>query len=135
MINYIAIVVAAVIVYVIGAVWYSPLLFGKQWMKLQGFTKKNLTKAKKRGMAKAYILTFAAVLVMTWVLGLLVEAFSGGSFAGGMIVGFWVWLGFLATTQIGMVFWENKPFSLYLLNTAHYLVVLALAGGILAVWG
>ena len=134
MVNYIAIIVATIIGYAIGALWYSPLLFGTQWMKLQGFTKRDMLRAKQRGMAKTYILTFIAVLVMTWVLSLLVEVFGNGNFWSGMLVGFWVWLGFLATTQIGMVFWEDKPFSLYLLTTAHYLVTLVLAGGILAVW-
>ena len=134
MVNYIAIIVATIIGYAIGALWYSPLLFGTQWMKLQGFTKRDMLRAKQRGMAKAYILTFIAVLVMALVLSLLVEVFGNGNFWSGALVGFWVWLGFLATTQIGMVFWEDKPFSLYLLTTAHYLVTLVLAGGILAVW-
>ena len=32
------VIVTALIGYIIGALWYSPLLFGKQWMKLTGKT-------------------------------------------------------------------------------------------------
>ncbi|MBI3026774.1 DUF1761 domain-containing protein, partial [Candidatus Woesearchaeota archaeon] len=51
-----------------------------------------------------------------------------------VVLGFWVWIGFLATTQIGMVLWEGKPIKLYIINTLHYLVVLAVMSAILAVW-
>ena len=69
---------------------------------------------------------------MSYVLARFVG--GSGSFATGAITGFWIWLGFLATTMINVVLWENKPFTLYLLQAAHYLVGLALMGGILAVW-
>ncbi len=35
-INYVAVAAAAVGAFVLGALWYSPLLFGKEWMKLRG---------------------------------------------------------------------------------------------------
>lgn len=35
-VNYLPIVVAAVVSMVLGGLWYSPLLFGKIWMNLQG---------------------------------------------------------------------------------------------------
>ncbi len=134
MVNYVAILVTAIVGYVIGMLWYSPLLFGKQWMKLSGLTDKDMAAAKARGMAKAYVGMFITLLVMTFVLEMFIDYAGAATFAAGAILGFWVWLGFLGTTQLGMVFWQNKPFTLYLLNTAHYLVALAVMGGILAVW-
>ena len=46
-VNNIAVVAAAAVSMVIGAAWYSPLLFGKLWMKLSGMTEMQLAEAKK----------------------------------------------------------------------------------------
>jgi hypothetical protein len=52
-INYLAVLVAALVSMVIGGLWYSPLLFGNIWMKLSGITQKDVEKAKKQGMMKS----------------------------------------------------------------------------------
>ena len=51
-VNYLAVLVAAIVNMVVGALWYSPLLFGKAWMKLTGFNKKQLKKAKEKAKKK-----------------------------------------------------------------------------------
>jgi hypothetical protein len=134
MVNYLAVFVVAVFGYVIGMLWYSPVLFGKQWMKLSGISEKSIKEQNKRGMAVKMVGAFIAVLVMSFVLAWLVGILRITYFSNGAMFGFYVWLGFLATTQLNIVFWQNKPFTLYLLNTVHYLVALVLMAGILAVW-
>src|SRR3989344_4857515 len=133
-INYLAVLVSAVIGMVIGALWYSPLLFGKLWMRLSGMTEKQLNEAKKKGMGKMYLIAFIAVLLMTYVLAHFVDYTDSNTFTKGMQTGFWLWLGFFVPILVGSVLWENKSFKLYLLNVIHYLVVLIILGGILAVW-
>ena len=131
--NYLAIIGSAVVAYVVGALWYSPFRFGKQWTKMMKFNSKDVPNIKQKAM-QGYIGTFIATLVMAYVLAHFVDYLQATTFLSGMATGFWIWLGFLATTMIGGVFWDNKPFALYLLNVAHYLVALMLMGGILAVW-
>ena len=46
-INYLAVLIAALASYVLGALWYSPVLFGKLWMKLSKIDPKNMDAAKK----------------------------------------------------------------------------------------
>ncbi len=131
--NYIALLVTAIVGYIIGALWYSPLLFGKLWCKLSGFTKKDMNKAKNDGkMWIRYVTMFVSTLIMTAVLAI----FTAGetTFNGGALIGGWIWLGFLATTMLGMVLWNNKPFKLYVVMTGHYLVALVIMGGMLGVW-
>lgn len=139
MVNYPAVLVTAIVGYIIGAIWYSPILFGKQWMKLSEYTNKDVDKAKKDGkMGLRYSVMFLSTLVMSYVLAVFVDLTTGaasyGSYALGLLTGFWLWLGFLATTMLSMVLWNNKPFALYPVMAAHYLVALAVRGGILAVW-
>ncbi len=134
MVNYVAVLMTAIVGFVVGMLWYSPALFGKQWMKLAGKTEKDMKKAKEKGMAKQMVIAFISLLVMAYVLAWLTGVLGAATFSAGAIVGFWIWLGFLGTTQLGSVLWEQKPVTLYLLNTAHWLVILAISGGILAVW-
>ena len=132
-INYLAVLVAAVASMVVGFLWYGPL-FGKQWVKLMKIDDKKIKEAKQKGMGKTYFLAFLTTLVMSYVLAHFVDYVEAKTIADGVILGFWIWIGFLATTQIGSVFWEGKPVKLYLINTSHYLVALAVMAAILAVW-
>ncbi|MEK6950039.1 MAG: DUF1761 domain-containing protein [Nanoarchaeota archaeon] len=132
-INYLAVLVSAVAAFAIGALWYS-VLFGKVWMKLSGMDKKKIEKEKKKGMAKSYVGGFIALLVMAFVLAHFVDMAKAASVLDGAQAGFWAWLGFVATVMLNKVLWEGKPFKLYLLDAAHYLVALLVMGSILAVW-
>lgn len=126
-VSYTAVVVAAVVSFIIGFLWYSPLLFGKMWMRLMGLTEQKMKEAKK-GMAKTMAFGFIATLVMSYVMAHII-GFSGAATATeGAMGGFWVWLGFVATIMLGSVLWESRPFSLYLINSLHYLVVLVVMG-------
>jgi len=136
-ISYLAVLAAAIASMVVGFLWYGPL-FGKMWIKLMNFDKKKMQEAKKKGMGKMHALAFFVSLVTAWVLAHSVIFASSylkisGVFAG-IFVGSMTWLGFFATTQLGMVMWEGKPVKLYLLNTLHYLVTLVIMASIIAVW-
>ncbi len=126
-VSYIGVLVAAVVSFAIGMAWYSPLLFGKAWMKLMGFTEGKV-KEKKKGMGKTMAAGFAAVLVMSYVMAYIVGFSQAASVTEGAEAGFWVWLGFVATVMLGQVLWEGKPFKLYLINSLHYLVALVAMG-------
>ena len=54
-VNYFAVLVAALVTFVIGGIWYSPAVFGKAWMQENGFTEESL---KNRNMAKIFGLSF-----------------------------------------------------------------------------
>ena len=131
--NYIAIVAAAIVSMIIGFLWYGPI-FGKVWIRLMGFTAKDMEKAKKKGMAKSYIIMFIGVLVTAYVLAHFVDYMEATTFLAGMEVGCWLWLGFIAPVMLGMVLWEGKPVKLYLLNVVYQLIIIELMAGILAVW-
>jgi Protein of unknown function (DUF1761) len=133
-INYWAVLVSALAAFGIGAVWYS-LLFGKKWMELMNINSNMANKPDmKRKATKGYIITFIALLLMAYILSHFVDYTEANSIVEGMTAGFWIWLGFLATTMIGSFLWEEKPFTLYLINVGHYLVVLLVMGAIVAVW-
>lgn len=127
MINYWAVIGVAIVGYVILALWYAPFLFGKLWARL--------TKSKGMGMNFSIVIAgLVAALITSFVLSLVVAMFSVTDFAGGAAVGLLVWIGFVAPLMLNEVLYEKRSFALYLLNAMGYLVVLAVSGGLLAVW-
>ena len=129
-VNYIAIAVAAVSNMIIGFLWYSPLLFGKPWMKLSGFTEKSMEEAKK-GMGKMYALSFVIALVMAYVLAFFVSMTNVMTITDGITLAFWTWLGFVATVKMADMLYGKKPLQLYLIESGYYLVALVVMAIIL----
>jgi hypothetical protein len=133
-VNYLAIFVSGILAMGIGAVWYGPL-FGKKWMALSGMTSEQLAGAKQKGMSKSYAVAFVGTLVMGFVLAQVIGLANATDVMSGGVVGLGMWLGFVAPVTLSTVLWDNKPFALWVLNSGHYAVALALMGVILAVWG
>lgn len=129
-INYIAVFVSAAVSVVLGMVWYGPL-FGKTWMRLAGI---NEAAMKKKSMLTSFSGMIVVSLLTSYILAHFVDYAQAVTFVEGMTAGFWIWLGFMATIQVGAVLWDNKPWKLFIVNTAYSLVQMLLIGGILAVW-
>lgn len=136
-INYLAVILAAIISMVLGFLWYGPL-FGKKWIALMGWSPEAMAVAKAKGMTKSYVLMTISSLVMAYVLYYVV-AYSGAfvntsGVSVGLSSGFWIWLGFIAPVTMGSVLWEGRSWALWVLNAGYYLVSLLLMGAVLAAW-
>lgn len=128
-INYLAVLVAALSTFLIGGLWYSPMLFAKAWMRENGFTEEEL---KKGNMAKIFGLAF--------VLGL-IAAFNLAMFLGedtnaktGAFYGFLAGAGWVATFIGTHYLFERKSFTLFLINAGYSIVALTVMGLILGAW-
>lgn len=129
-VNYIAVVVAAIFSMVLGYLWYGPF-FGKRWMALMGIAPATIS---REGMGRTYAWGFVTALVTAYVLARFVKLAGATTIAGGVEIGFWAWLGFVATVTAASVLYEKRSTSLYYLNNGYQLVSLAVMGAILAVW-
>lgn len=130
-INYLAILVSAVAQMVVGSVWYSPVLFGRTWMKAVGKTETEIKKSAKGG---AYFWAFIASLVTAYVLAFAVQVVEATTITDAILLGFWLWLGFVVTTSAGVQIFEGRPLKLFILNTGYYLVSLIIMTIILTMW-
>ena len=129
-VNYLAVVVAAVIALVIGFVWYAPAVFGKRWMSYLGTTQAELGNPGPLGIAVGVV----ASLVNAWVLAVLSTNLGGETLIDGVLLGVLAWLGFMATITAAQISFEKKPWGLWLLNNAHNVIVQIVMAAIVTVW-
>jgi hypothetical protein len=126
-----AVLVSAVILWVLGAAWYSPVLFAKPWMAALGI-KPDPT--KKKGLLPGMIASLVGDFILAFVLDHLILWANAGTVHGGAFVGFLVWLGFFAAPNFPQGIYENRPFRLFAINNGYWLVGLIMVGILMAVW-
>ncbi len=132
-INYLAVGGAALAPFIIGALWYSPLLFGKLWKKSHGYSDEKLEERQKTA-ARAYVVSLVCYVVMAFVLAVLVSYTGVSTILQGAFLGFLVWVGFLATLGLTANMFSDKPLSTYLLDVGYQFVYAVVMGVILAAW-
>jgi len=133
-INYLLVLLAAIVAMLTGAVWYSPLLFGNEWQKYSRLSPEDLAQTKQKSLGKYYVLQFCAALLMSYILAYLECLLHATSFSDGVKIGFWLWLGIVVPVLLGSVLWERKSVIAYLIDLGYYLSSLALIGGIIGLW-
>ncbi len=133
-VNFLAVTVAAVLYMMIGFVWYSPGVLGESWMKAAGKTKHEIGKTPSGKMRNIYLLTFIGALVMSYVLAIFIFYIHATSFSQGVQVGFWLWVGFVATTSSGSYLFEGRSPKIYIINNGYNLLALMMMGALLAVF-
>jgi len=127
--NYIAIAVSAAASFVIGGAWYSPLLFGRIWMKETGLQDDFL---RKRNIGVVFGTSFVLSLIIAFNLA----AFLAGppNLAWGLTAGALAGVGWVATAMGITYLFEARSFRLFLINAGYHAVTFTLMGGILGVW-
>src|SRR6185503_15975853 len=137
-INYLAVIVAAVVIFVLGGLWYSPVLFAKRWIALQNRTEEQIrAQVAASNMPLMYLAAFLCAFIQAWVLAMVLGHMSQVADMGiahAAIFSALLWLGFAATTSYATALFSGKPKQLWLIDSLYNLVSFVLAGIILAVW-
>ena len=133
--NYPAVIIAAIVSFVFGGIWYNAL--SKQWMDAVGIAPDRAP--RDRGGLGLYVLTFAAQLIMAWMLaGLLLHLERGGiplTPRNAVISAAFVWFGFVITTMVVNYAFHGAKQVLTLIDGVHWLCVLLLQGLVIGWWG
>jgi hypothetical protein len=129
-VNWLAVVVAAVVAWLFGAVWYMAL--SKPWLKAAKLDPATMSKSKL-----PFLIFFIAELIMALVVALVVGAMTGGepALTAGLVFGFVLWLGFVATTLTANHRYENFGWDLTLIDGGHWLGVLLIIGAVIGWFG
>lgn len=131
-INYAAVAASALLYWVLGGLWYSPLMFGGKFIEIMRWSPEQVARIQAEGAGAQLALAFLGSLVAAYVLAHLVRYTSAETAASGAKTGLWLWLGFVVTTNLNTVFFEFRPVGLFLINIAYHLVAFLAMGALLA---
>jgi Protein of unknown function (DUF1761) len=121
--NYVAVFVAALAYWLLGAVWYS-VLFQKPWMALENISPEQ---AQAAGAP-------IAPLIISFVLAQLCAWRNANTAARGAALGILIWIGFLGPVTYTTYMFEMRPKQLFAINEFYVLVGMCLMGAILGAW-
>jgi len=134
-INYVAILVAAIAGWLVGAVWYGVL--GKQWTAAMGWTEADMKgpDGKRRMPMGPMVIAFIAQIIIATMLAGLIGHIGPVNPERGMVSGVLVWFGFvITTTAVSYAFQHRKP-MLTIIDGGHWLAVLVVQGAIIGAFG
>lgn len=129
-INWLAVLAAALVNFFIGGLWYSPALFGKVWMRANGFSEEDV---KRGSPAAIFGLSFLFCLVMAVNLaGFLSDPSTtlGFGIVAGLLAGF----GFAAMGLGVIAMFERRPPAYLWVNGGYLTVAFTAMGAILGGW-
>lgn len=128
-INVVAVLGAGVLAFVVGGLWYSPLLFGKAYLTLRG-----LDPTAEVGMPAGELVgEFSRWLLITVVLAALMPRVGVDGVATAVLFGLTMWA-IIYAALAGAVLHEEYPWRVYALHAGDGLVKLVVITGILGLW-
>lgn len=128
--NYVAVVVCAVVYWLLGGLWFG-FLFAKPWMALEGVTEEQ---AKSMNPVLPYVVSFLLNLLIAYALAQLCLWRNATTAARGASLGILLWIGFVGPITYTTYMYEMRPWQLFAINQFYPLVGLAVMGAILGGW-
>ncbi|MCP4143197.1 MAG: DUF1761 domain-containing protein [Chloroflexi bacterium] len=127
--NWLAILISAVANMIIGAVWYGVL--ANPWLEGIGKTREWATENQR---PTDYIIAFVNSLLMAFFLANVMVWANISGFSAGIMMGFFMWLGFTGFSFAANHAFEGRTLKLWAVNSGIYLVGLMVMGAILGLW-
>ena len=128
--NYPAVIVSAVVYWLLGAVWFG-VLFGKPWMALEHLTEEQ---ARSMNPILPYIISLVLNLLIALVLSQVCIWRNANTAGRGALVGLLLWIGLVGPITFTTYMYEMRPRQLFAINEFYPLVGLCLMGVILGAW-
>ncbi len=123
--NWLAIVVAAAATFMLGGVWYSPLLFGKSWQRLVGLSDADLKKGVARAFGGAALCALIGSTNLAFFLG------PDATIAFGVGAGAAAGVGWIATALTTTFLFERRPTTLIAIDAGYHAISYTMMGAIL----
>ena len=129
--NYLAILVAAIVAFIIGAIYYGAL--GKRWMKAARIDPSGPKPAMVGLLINSFIMELILAFVTAGVIGHL--GFDQVTPLNGVISGVFIWAGFIFTTLSINQRYQGFGWDLTLIDGLHWLLVMIGIGATLGLFG
>lgn len=130
-INYWALLVVWLVYVVVGAFWYSPAGFAKQWTR---HTKIDILKMPQNEATQALISVAISAFLQATTLAIVLNSLGTETLTNGLMVGVLLWLGLTAATTVGVTLYQRRSWGFLWLNSSYFLLVMLVGSAILAMW-
>jgi hypothetical protein len=127
-INFLAVVVAALSSFLIGGLWYSPILFARAWMRETGLSEEELGKGAGRAFGGAFVLSLIVALNLAMLLG------GKASITDGLTYGALAGVGFSAAPLAIIFLFERRSTALICIDGGYQIVAATAMGLVLGAW-
>lgn len=127
-VNFLALAVVAVIAFFASSIWYSPLLFGRQFLELSGAT------ASPHPNALKALCELVRTFVLAYVIARLIVRLNIADWKDALGLGVWLWIGFPVVLLTGSILWQNVPWQLAAIHSGDWLIKLLLIPMGVALW-
>jgi len=118
---------------IIGFIWYAPPVFGNMWIALARLNPEKVEDEKKKMPLMAFA-GFVAATILAWVMAQFALVWGSLTLGSAIELGFWIWLGFMATTLIHSVLWEQKSIKYFAINAGYWLLTTIVISIIVSLW-
>ena len=132
-VNYLAVLVSAVAIFVLGWLWYSPLLFFKPWMRLRGKDPEAAMANPKMPVGKL-VVELARCLILAYAVAELAGLLQVHRFFGAVHIGLFLWVAFPVILLTGSVLWDEVPWKVAAIHAGDWLVKLLVIPIIVTAW-
>lgn len=132
-VNYLAVLAAAVSAFVLGGLWYSPILFAKKWMAYTGHADCDGEQATKGNTGLIFGGAFLLSVVAAYVFAMVLPFDIGPKY--GALAGFAAGLAWVATSFGISYLFEQRPLGLWLINGGYHTMQFTLYGLVLGLMG
>lgn len=129
-VNWLAVIAAALSMFVIGGVWYSPVLFDKAWRRAANLSDEDVARGNPPVI---FGLAFVLCLIMAANLAFFIagpETTLGFAIGAALAAG----LGWAALSVGVLTLFERRPLSYALINGGYLTIGFAVMGLILGLW-
>lgn len=130
-INIWAVLVVWVIYLIVGAFWYSPAGFARQWQKHTGI---DIMKIPTNKATRILVAVAVSGLVQAVALAVVLNSLGVATATEGLVAGLVLWLGLTTATTVGVTLYSQRSWKFLWLNSAYFLVVMTVGSVILAIW-
>lgn len=133
-VNWLAAIVAAIVYYALGALWYNRAFLGRAWMRSLGWDE---SREPPQMTAAAYVGPLIGYLLAAGAIGSLLVATNTTSVSGGLALGVIVGVGIAAALfYVTAVFDPQRPRPRlwFLITAGYHLVGISITAVLMAVW-
>jgi Protein of unknown function (DUF1761) len=133
-INYWAVLLATLSTMVVGAIWYTPKVFGNYWMKAAGVKPSGRVSDAVGPIITTVIVSFVTAWVLAGAVDISHRFYGGNYLINALVTAVLLWAGFTAARFITHDAFDQRPSGLTVLNIAHELVTVIVMAVIIGVW-